>query len=166
MTIRKNWKYYLGLGLFAYSWLPWLTVGLVPLLPLNAAQAVAFGAVYLGTGEAAFLLALVLLGKPFMAAVKAKVWGWFKREPGLARPVGKVRHYIGVWMFLVSFLPYFAAEGLLIFGGLRESDSWRLLLLMLSGDAVFVASLLVLGEGFWTRLRKLFAWPGADPAAG
>jgi hypothetical protein len=154
----KGWKHYLGLGLLAYSCLPILSVELVGFLPVSSAQAVTIGAVYIATGEAAFLLAAALLGKPFVQAVKAKVWGWFKRAPGPARPVGRVRHYLGVVMFFASFLPYLAAEGWLIFGGVEKADSRGLLCLLLASDLLFVASLFVLGEGFWTRLKELFAW--------
>ena len=48
--------------------LPSILIG----LPLSKTQAISLGAVYLASGEGAFLLSVALLGKPFVQAVKAE----------------------------------------------------------------------------------------------
>jgi len=129
---------------------------------------VLLGAAWLGSGELAFLAALALLGRPFVQAVKARVLGWFRREhrPGPPRPVGRARHRAGVALFFASFLPYVAAELLLLAGEPDRGGLRGILYLLLAGDAAFVASLFVLGDPFWHKLKRLFAWEGDAPPAG
>jgi len=162
-TIKKDWKYYLGLALFVYCFLPLLTVEFVALLPLSTEQAVVFGAIYVGSGEVAFLLSLALLGKPFVNALKERVFGFFRRKPGGSGAVGRLRHWIGVVLFLGSFAPYLLAELALIFMDPKNISLRGLLYLLLSGDAAFIVSLFVLGDPFWRKARRLFTWepPGA-----
>lgn len=164
--MRKGWQYYLGIALLVYSVIPLCTVGLVPLLPLTKTQAVALSAVYLGSGEGAFLLSVALLGKPFVQAVKAKIKGYFLRpkEAGPPRPISKRRHYLGVTLFLLSFSPYLITELAILFGNPQEMELRILLVLLLCGDVLCIVSLLVLGEEFWGRLQALFRWPGNEEA--
>lgn len=163
-TIQKDWKYYLGLTLLGLSCLPLVTVELVFLLPLSKTQAVSFAAVYLGLGEGSFLLAAALLGKPFLQAVKAKIKGFFVKgwESAPAGPISKTRHYFGVTLFLISFLPYGATEIMLLCGSPGEIALRTLLVVLLLGDLMCIVSLLVLGEEFWHRLKHLFEWPGGE----
>ncbi|MFZ5810775.1 MAG: hypothetical protein ACOY4F_01895 [Thermodesulfobacteriota bacterium] len=161
-SMRKNWKYRLGIGLLVASCIPICTIELVALLPLTASQAVIFGAVYLASGEICGLAAVALLGKPFIAAVKEKVLGFFRRKaPAPPRPVGRTRHRVGVALFFASIAPYYAVLAVFLFGHPGESDIRTLLYLLLSGEVLFFASLGVLGGEFWERLRRLFEWPGA-----
>jgi hypothetical protein len=159
--IKKDWKYYLGLTLFCYCFVPLLTVELVAFLPLSTEQAVVFGAIYVGSGELAFLLSLALLGKPFVTMLKEKLFGFFRRKPGAAKPVGRFRHRIGVVLFLGSFAPYFIAELALLFMDPENISLRGLLYLLLSGDVAFIVSLFVLGDPFWDKLKALFRWEGA-----
>lgn len=158
--IKKDWKYYLGLTLFVYCFIPLLTVEFVAMLPLSTEQAVVFGAIYVGSGEVAFLLSLALLGKPFVGMLKEKLFGFFRRGPGEAKPVGRTRHWIGVFLFVGSFAPYLLAELALIFMNPENISLRGLLYLMLSGDAMFIVSLFALGDPFWDKLKALFKWEG------
>lgn len=162
-TMRKNWKYRLGIGLLVASCIPICTIELVALLPLTAAQAVTFGAVYLASGEICGLAAVALLGKPFIAAVKEKILGFFRRKaPAPPRPVSRARHRVGVALFFASIAPYYAVLAVLLFARPGVSDIRTLLYLLLSGEVLFFVSLLVLGGEFWERLRRLFEWHGAE----
>jgi hypothetical protein len=160
-TLKKDWKFYLGLALLAFSAIPICTVELVMLLPLTKTQALSLGAIYLASGEGAFLLAAALLGKPFIQAVKTKIKAFFSRTTDAAPvgPIGKTRHYVGVSLFLLSFSPYLITEIAILFVKLDPAGLRILLVLLLSGDVMCVASLLVLGEEFWARLQALFQWP-------
>jgi hypothetical protein len=164
---RKDWRHRLGIGLFIYSLIPICTIELVALVPLDAAGTVTLGAVYIASGELAFLAAAALLGKPFIQSVKDKIKGFFSfsKSPAAPRPIGRFRHGLGVGMLLASLAPYYAAMGILLFSRPQESDARTLLYLLLSGEALFLASLFVLGGEFWERLKRLFQWPGADPAS-
>ena len=162
--MEKDWKYYLGLALLAFSVIPICTVELVLLLPVSKTQAVSLGAVYLASGEGAFLLAAALLGKPFIQAVKRKIQTFFSRPKDAPPPppISKRRHYLGVSLFLLSFSPYLITEIALLFGNLQPTGLRILLVLLLSGDLMCIVSLLVLGEEFWGRLKALFQWPGSE----
>lgn len=163
----KGWLYYLGIALLVYSVIPLCTVGVVPFLPLSKAQAASLGALYLATGEGAFLLSVALLGKPFVQAVKAKVKAYFLRpkDVGPPRPISKCRHYLGVTLFLLSFSPYLITEVVILLGNPQEMTLRVLLILLLCGDLMCIVSLLILGEEFWGRLQALFRWPGNDEKA-
>jgi len=162
MNPDKSWKYYLGLGLFIYSFLPICTVELIFLLPLTPAEKASVAVIYVGSGEIAFLCAVALLGKPFVEALKAKIKGFFVRKKPAAppEPIGKTQHAIGVTLFFMSFLPYPVVEGILIFGHPTGRDLNYLVSAMLAGDVIFIVSLFVLGGEFWERLKKLFELPG------
>lgn len=161
--MEKNWKFYLGIALLIFSAVPLCTVELLLWLPLSKTQALMVGAVYLASGEGAFLLAATLLGKPFLAAVKQKILGFFNRSKQTPpRRISKTRHYVGVSLFLLSFVPYPVTELALLFCNLQAAHLQALLILLLSGELLGIVSLFVLGEEFWARLQRLFQWPGND----
>jgi hypothetical protein len=167
----KTWKQRLGLALVVYSFVPLLTVHFAALLPGSTGWKAAFGAIYLASGEIAFLAAVALLGKPFVAAVKDKIKAWLlpRQAPRPPRPIGHVRHVVGVTLFCASIVPYYLTLGALLFTHPGEPDLRVLLWLLLSGEAAFFVSLFVLGEEFWARLKRLFEWPGREletPATG
>ncbi|MFA5182493.1 MAG: transporter suffix domain-containing protein [Syntrophales bacterium] len=162
MNHEKSWKYYLGVSLFIYSFLPLCTVELLFLLPLTASEKASAALIYIGSGEIACISAVALLGKPFVEALKTRIKGFFVRKKPVAppKPVGKTQHAIGVTLFFLSFLPYPVAEGVLFFGHPTGRDLHYLVAAMLAGDVIFIISLFVLGGEFWERLKKLFEWPG------
>ncbi len=168
MAIEKNWKYYTGLSFLIYSFIPICTAELVFFLPVSKASAVSFIVVYLASGEVTFLVGVALLGKPFVTAFKARIKAFFfpRREVTPPKPVSRARHRTGVILFLISFIPYPAAEVILFMADPVRLNPRILLLLLLFGDAVFIASLFVLGGEFWERLKKLFEWQGkAEPTS-
>jgi len=162
MNGEKDWKYYLGLALLVYSFIPIFTVELLLLLPLSTAEKASLALIYVGSGEVAFISAVALLGKPFVEALKAKIKGFFHRRKPAAppAPISRTQHAIGVTLFFVSFLPYPIVEAVLIFGNPTGKDVQYLVAAMLAGDVIFIISLFVLGGEFWARLKRLFAWPG------
>lgn len=164
----KTWKYRLGMALFIYSFVPVCTIELVVFLGLPASMAVTVGAVYLASGELALLVAVALLGKPFVTALKDKVKGFFLKPKTAAKPkvIGRFRHACGITLFVLSIVPYYATMVILLVAHPREPDLQDLLFLLLAGEGLFLISLFVLGEEFWARLKKLFEWPGKDLPAG
>lgn len=158
-----SWKQHLGIALLIFSVVPLCTVEFLLFLPVSKAQALALSTVYLALGEGAFLLAVALLGKSFIQSVKNKVLGWFAR-PQNAPPhrISKGRHYLGVSLFLLSFVPYPITELALFFCNLDANDLRLLLILLLCGELLCILSLFILGEEFWDRLQHLFRWPGDE----
>ena len=163
MAIERNWKYYLGLSLLIYSFIPYGVAALViPFLPISHVRAASIGAGIIASAEIAFFCGAALLGKPFLQLIKSKIKGFFfrKKEVRSAGVIGKGRHYFGVVLLLLSFLPYYITEGVLIFGHPEGRGIKALILILLGGDALFMISLFILGGDFWDRLKRLFEWPG------
>jgi hypothetical protein len=78
-TPARGWPFYAGVALFAFSCSTFGVAALAPfLLPAAAAAAVATGAIV--SGEVGFWVGVALLGKPFVAALKAKLTGPFIRK--------------------------------------------------------------------------------------
>lgn len=161
MTITKDWKFYLGIALFSFSWLPYIFVFLVlPFLKLHSGRIITLAAVNLFLSYTTFLLALFFLGKPFLNFIKQKlIWFTLKK---IARqrnkPVGKIRHLIGVSIFLIStFIPGIIVEITLLFSH-STANSNAMILIMVTGNIMFIASLFILGINFIFRLKKLFTW--------
>ena len=159
--MKKDWKYYLGMSLFLYSFLPISIVAILPFLGMTLAQAGAFAVVFLASGEMAFLCAAALLGKEFLTALKKRIKAWFKR-PHKPKPIGRNRHRFGIALLAASFLPYYVMLIYLLFFSHKESEinfpAWTLV----AGEAAFMASLFVLGGDFWERLKQIFIWPGQE----
>jgi len=166
-SMNKGWKYRLGMALFIYSLIPLCTVEVFAFLPLTAAQALAFGAVYVASGEIAFLAAVILLGKPFIQSIKSKIKSFIFRSSATSVPktVSKTRHAFGVGLLVLSVLPYYLTILALLFTHPKAPDLRFLLYLLFSGEALFIVSLFVLGDEFWARLKRLFEWPGKEQAS-
>jgi len=162
-TIKKDWKYYLGIALFVYSCIPWVfTLLVLPFLSVSKVKAVSIATGLLISSEISFLLSVVLLGKPFVDLLKSKIKTIFRKKDVVhLKPVGKIRHYVGITMLLVaSFVPYFLTEIALLLGFVEKYGHNALITLLILGDVLFIASFFLLGGEFWARVNKLFKWPG------
>lgn len=167
LEIKRDWRFYLGLVLFIYSFTPYLiTPFVLPLLPLTDEEAVTVATGHILSGELAFLGSVALLGKPFIHYLMHCLRRLFMRKgpPPVHKPVSRLRHYCGVTLLLIScVVPYYVTEIALMTGYVEKHGHTGLLALLMSGDALFIASLFTLGANFWDRLMKLFRWPGNDP---
>ena len=164
--IKRGWKSYLGIALFVYSFAPYLVTPFVlPLFPLTSAEMVTIATGHVISGELAFLASVALLGKPFIQYLKQRLRAFFRRKgpPPVHKPVSRFRHYFGIALLLIScIVPYYVAEVSIMTGFVEKHGHAVFLTLLLGGDALFVASLFVLGADFWRRLMELFRWPGND----
>ena len=162
--MKKDKKYYLGIALFGYSFIPYIfTFLILPFLPVSKVAAVSIATGLLISSEISFLLCVVLLGKPFMQLIKSKIKASIFRKKGVAhlKPVGKVRHSVGITMLLVaSIVPYFLTEIALFLGYVEQYGHTALIGLLILGDVLFITSFFVLGGEFWGRVKELFQWPG------
>lgn len=160
--MEKNWKYHLGLALFIYSWIPYVVSGFIFFFHVSLGKLIAIIGAFLASAEIAFAISVVLLGKPFISMLKGRAKGFFVRhkDPGPPKPVGRRRHFVGVCLVLLSFLPYFLSEVALFYEYPKTDLGYEvMLLLMLLGDAMFIGGLFTLGGDFWDKLKKLFQYP-------
>ncbi len=167
MIIERNWKFYLGIGLFIYSWLPFIIVLILPFLPLSAFTITTLAAGFLISAELSFIASAAILGKPFVVWLKHKIklLIFKKKKPKkFIKHISKKRHIIGISLLILSALPYYITELALIFGYTKHHGPYLLIAIMILGDIMLIASLLILGAEFWARLKLLFQWPGNKKA--
>ncbi|MBU0630986.1 MAG: hypothetical protein KKC80_08795 [Candidatus Margulisbacteria bacterium] len=115
----------------------------------------------IATAEVAFFFSIVLLGKPFQM-LKTRLIKSLKGTIWTLKPISKRRHNVGIAMILLSFLPYYITQFVLILFDLDQTDRHILVGLLMLSDVLFMTSLFVLGGEFWERLNKLFKWPGDE----
>jgi hypothetical protein len=161
VNMKKGWKYYLGLSLFIYSFVPIALVFILPFIGFSLAEAGAFAFVLLSTGEIAFLVSVALLGKELLAKLKKKFLSVF-RVSSIPKPVSHLRHRFGITLFLISFIPYYATLLYLLFFIHEEAVIKILTWSIVAGEGLGYLSLFILGGHFWERLKDLFRWPGME----
>ncbi len=161
IKINKNWKYYLGMTLFIYCWIPYIVSGMLLFYKIPLGDLVGLMTLFIASSEISFAISIVLLGKTFVKVLKTKIIGFFFRHKAdkPAKPVSKLRHYIGVSLLFLSFLPSLTIETFLFFG-YPKTDTGHVYMFigLISGYTMFVVSLFVLGGDFWDRAMKLFRW--------
>lgn len=164
--LEKDWKYYLGLGLFIFSWLTFAVALLAPFMPVSKATAAALATAFIIAGEVTFWASIALLGKPFLQLLKAKLIAFLhSRRPAELRRVSKRRHDIGLALFFCSFLAYCLALVIAFLDLPRDQMLNAIINILIIGEAIFFVSLFVLGGEFWAKLKKLFQWPGHTPVS-
>ncbi len=164
--LEKDWKYYLGLGLFIFSWLTFFVALLAPFMPVSKATAAALATAFIIAGEVTFWASVALLGKPFMQLLKTKLITFLhSRKPVELRRVSKLRHDVGLALFFCSFLSYYLALAVAFLDLPRDQMLNAIINILFTGEATFFVSLFVLGGEFWAKLKKLFQWSGYTPAS-
>jgi hypothetical protein len=159
---EKGRRYYFGLALFGYSF---ATFGLAALTPFVFAPAVA-ATVATGiviSGEVGFLVSAALLGKPFVEALKTKIKSFLTLPAAPPQPISRRRHAFGLVLFALSFVTYYVAMSIPFLGWDKSTELAGILVVAISGEVCFLASLFVLGGEFWERLKALYRWPGTAP---
>ena len=160
VELKKDWKYYLGIALFIYSFLPYIATGIIFFFKIPMGQIIAIVGGFLTSAEVAFAISVVLLGKTFIKLIKSKFIAIFRRkEPAHPKPISKARYYTGLTIFLLSFVPDIIVVVLLFIGyPFNETGHMTILALMLGGMTLFIVGLFLLGSGFWGRLQYLFKY--------
>jgi hypothetical protein len=144
----------LGATVFVVGWCtpllaPWVATrdALPPIVRTSLA-----GLLVLGIPEVFTLIAVGILGQDGFAYLKARFFRWLAPRYPIV-PIGRTRHRVGVAMFVAPLLlgllgPYF--EGWAPILGSHRIQ------IAAGADAIFLASLFVLGEPFWEKLHRLF----------
>lgn len=159
-ALKKDWKFSLGITLFCYSWLPYLVAVILLFFSISLTNALIILGVFITSAEIAFALSIILLGKPFLQFLKTKIKQYLFRSEALPlQPISKTKHYIGITLLLLTFIPYFFVEiGLLCGYPKTHAGHIEYFLILLSSDIAFVIGLCILGGDFWDRLQNLFKW--------
>ena len=159
--LKKDWRYYFGIGLFIFSWLTFFFALLAPFLPVPNAIAAALATAFIIAGEVTFWASVALLGKPFMQLLKTRLIAFLhSRKPVELRRVSKRRHDVGLALFFCSFLSYCLALAVAFLDLPRDQMLNSIINILITGEAIFFVSLFVLGGEFWAKLKELFRWSG------
>lgn len=114
----------------------------------------AISGVMLVVAELMLIAAAAIAGKEGFAFIKATLFG-FWRSYGPPREVSRFRYNVGLAMFVTPLAfgwvtPYVGRH----LSGVERSQ----LIYAIIFDVLLVASLFVLGSGFWDNLRSLFEY--------
>ncbi len=159
--MKKTWKFYLGIALFTYSWIPYIFVFLImPFLHFTTTEALSISSITLISAESAFAISVILLGKDFVNMIKTKFMIIFsKREGHTFKPISKLRYRIGIILFILTLsIPSILTEVILYFNYVDVFGLNNLLYIFLSFDVIFISSLFILGGEFIDKLRSLFTY--------
>lgn len=146
------WRFRLGILSFFLAFAPHVVTGILMLSGANARAIATMAAISFTVNKLMLLASVVLLGRPGFNRLKKRFVGAFQQYL-MPDEVGPLRNGIGLVMFVVPLVfawkaPY-VTELMPLLG--RHSTTAAIIT-----DAVFVASLFVLGGGFWDKLRALF----------
>jgi hypothetical protein len=146
-------KFLIGGTLFVGGFLSPLLLPLVTRsdLPGNWKAILSTGLVA-GLPEVGMLLAVAVLGKQGFAQLKEMFFSRFRKitEPAA---VSATRYRIGLFMFFIPLLLGWLQPYLVHFFPAFAGDNMLPFILM---DLVFASSFIVLGAGFWEKIRSLF----------
>ena len=171
-NFENSWRYKIGLALIVGGHVILLGAIVLPAVGLLSAAMAATGVV---VGEGVALISIAFLGKDGFLAIKNKIFGAVKA--GLQKPVGRVRHTVGIVLLLTNFFvaatlalfawfSYDAPPGGTVWGLSAEEQPNFYATLFLIGEFSFPIAIIILGGDWWQRFRELFIWhPPADPAA-
>ncbi len=148
-----DWRLKLGAALFGLSiLLPVIGVPLVTALGLSTTMTASVSGALLVGAEVLGVCAVAVMGKSGYAFIKNRVFGFLKQH-GPPQKVSRGRYNIGLVIFCVPFLfgwlsPYISKW----VPGLLSNP----LPFAIGGEILILASLLILGGGFWDKIRSLF----------
>lgn len=162
--MKKGWKFYLGVALFSYSWLPYIFVfTIMPFLGMSTVEALSLSSGLLISAEVAFAISIALLGKEFMQMVKGKIKRIFFTQSGeyKSKPIGKTRFRFGIIILLISLIvPTLLLEVVFYYNWEEAIGLQNFLYILVTFDLLFIGSLFILGFEFIDKARKLFTYPG------
>jgi len=162
--MKKGWKFYLGIVLFTYSWLPYIFVfTIMPFLGFSTVEALSLSSGLLISAEVAFAISIALLGKEFMHLIKSKIKRLFFTKSGeyKSKPIGKTRYRLGMIIFLISLIvPTLLLEVIFYYNWEEAIGYQNFIYILVAFDVLFICSLFLLGFEFIDKVRKLFTYQG------
>jgi hypothetical protein len=154
IKVRASWRIKLAFVMLiaSFGWVAVLPV--LPLLGFSVTSIATFSGVMAVLAEILMVAGAAIAGKDGFAYIKSRVFGFLK-ACGPPQTVGRTRYTIGLVMFIIPILYGWASPYAEHFIGDIES---HVLGLAIAGDALLLASLMVLGGDFWDKLRSLFIY--------
>jgi hypothetical protein len=147
-----GWRVKAGFVIFVAS-LAWpVLLPLLPLLGASGSTVAAFTGVMVVAAEIMLLAGAALAGKDGFAFIKSRIFGFLKSF-GPPKTVGRTRYTIGLVLFAVPLLFGWAAPYL---GPHLPRFDEHPFPFAITGDALLLISLFVLGGDFWDKLRAVF----------
>jgi hypothetical protein len=168
----SSWRYRLGMILFFGAFPIFLaTPVVIPFLGLSAMESATLIGGILLVVEVLWIASIPLLGKAGFKDVKEKAFGWLKLAE---RPMSRMRQRSGVVLLVTSLVLDVLLQLLVMvqhFGaataanqtpellGLSFAVQSRLYIgLQLATATGVLVALILLGGGFWERLKRAFEW--------
>ena len=147
-------RLYIGLGVFALSFFS-LPIGLFlqQFVTEHYMKHIVIGIFWL-IAPTMKITSVAILGKPSYLYIKYKFQSHFVRI-FKTRHESRTRYTIGLIMFVIPVVPtYIMAYAPVLFSSVFSIR----LILNISFDVIFIASLFVLGGDFWDKLKALFVF--------
>jgi hypothetical protein len=155
-ALKKDWRFYAGLGALALSVALPLSAALVPLLGLSTTSAAMLvGVLVAGGPEVMCILAVALLGKDTFNYFMQRAKSMF-RQVVIDRPASRTRYYVGLAIMLVSWLPAY----LYAYFPVSLPGGYTRIYILAGMDLAFVVSVFVMGGEFWEKVRRIFVYDG------
>ncbi len=153
-TTTSAWRLKAGVAVFVISIIvPAVGILMVSSLGLSATMTASISGALLVAGELLGITSVAIMGKPGYQYIKTRIFGFLKRY-GPPREVSRARYNVGLVMFcmpiLFAWLSIYLAE--YIPGFAQDPLPYAI-----AGDIMLLASLFVLGGGFWDKLHALFS---------
>ncbi len=150
---RVGWRFRLGLTILIVGWLSPLLIPVVTRTSLATEwKTIISGLLAVGIPEVFSIVAIAIMGKEGFDLIKNRIFNFFKKH-GPPDRVSPARYHIGLVMFLIPVLfGWLAPYGAHLIPGYETHR----FVVSLIGDAMFVASLFVLGGDFWDKVKALF----------
>jgi hypothetical protein len=145
-------RLYIGIGIFVLSFFM-LPLGLfLQRFALHHYMKHIIVGIFWLTAPAMKIGSVAILGKPSYLWIKSQFQHHFTRV-FKTRHESRLRYNIGLFLFCIPVIPtYIMAYAPMFF----SSIFYVRLILNVSCDAIFIASLFVLGGDFWDKLKALF----------
>lgn len=158
--MKKDWKYYFGLSLFVLSFVPYIVVFcILPFVGLSTTSYLAASSVLLISAEGMFVLSVMFLGKTIIDTIKSGIKTIFKSAFSQQKPISYKRYLLGLIMFFTSLVyPTVAMEMILLFEKVHQIGQFNMMLILFSGDIIFILSFFVLGSDFISKLKLAFKY--------
>ena len=153
-------RFSLGILLFFLGFISPLGIPVVTAMNLSGSwKAILSGLLMLGIPELFWLAAAAIMGKPGFKYLKGKVFSSLKKY-AFPEKVSRTRYRLKLAMFLIPLLygwlePYLSPH--------IPVTAQQRMVLAITGDVLWLASLFVLGGDFWDKLRALFVYEAGAP---
>ena len=163
--MEKDHKFTLGIALLIWSFAACGVLFLIPKLEISGLWASVIAIAVILSAEVSFLASIALLGRPFFQLIKTQCSKILTLpEPGEPKYMSRQRHRFGIFLFLFSTFPFYAALTLLLLGDPDRRIVSAAIALLITGELLFLLSLWVLGPEFREKLRNLFVWSEGPPS--